>query len=97
VSRVLLLSRTRLLIDLLPLQLTPSEAGLLKLSSDVRAVLTAALDEPEPEQIALAFFKNQTTLIEQALEDSGRPPWEVLQIAEIALEVRAADCYRRAQ
>ncbi|ORY72573.1 actin cytoskeleton organization protein [Leucosporidium creatinivorum] len=67
-------------------ELTPSEAALLKLSSDVRAVFAAALDDSEPEQNALAFFKIQTTLIEQALEDSGRLPWEVLQIAEIALE-----------
>ncbi|GAA5968118.1 hypothetical protein JCM11641_003737 [Rhodosporidiobolus odoratus] len=71
----------------LPSSVTRSEAALLRFSAKAQAVLVADLDRAaEAEQAGLAFFKEQLGTFVAAAEDTQVLPWELLQIAEVALE-----------
>ncbi|GAA5951742.1 hypothetical protein JCM3765_003103 [Sporobolomyces pararoseus] len=70
-----------------PSGLTRSEAALLNFSSAAQRALVAQLDQAaEAEQEALAFFKDQATLLATSVEDSKTLPWELVQIASVSLE-----------
>ncbi|GAA6051881.1 hypothetical protein JCM3770_005517, partial [Rhodotorula araucariae] len=71
----------------LPPSLTRSEAALVSFSQRAQAALVASLeDAPEREQAAVAFFKEQGELLLAAIDDQKTLPWELLQIAQVALE-----------
>ncbi|GAA5830210.1 hypothetical protein JCM11251_001269 [Rhodosporidiobolus azoricus] len=70
-----------------PSSLTRAEASLLAFLDKLQAVLVADLaGAGEVEQAGLAWFKAHSELFVSALDDPKSLPWEVLQIAEIALE-----------
>ncbi|GAA5898998.1 hypothetical protein JCM5296_006982 [Sporobolomyces johnsonii] len=70
-----------------PATLTRSEAALLAFSAVAQRALVAALEQStEAEQAALSFFKEQADLFASAVEDAKTLPWELVQIAEVALE-----------
>ncbi|GAA5929276.1 hypothetical protein JCM10213_006336 [Rhodosporidiobolus nylandii] len=70
-----------------PSSLTRSEVNLLHFSEKAQAVLVADLNKAaEAEQAGLAFFKDKAALFVSASEGAKTLPWELLQIAEVALE-----------
>ncbi|BGP37872.1 mitochondrial distribution and morphology [Rhodotorula kratochvilovae] len=74
----------------LPPSLSRSEAALVSFSQRAQTALLASLDDaPEKEQAAVAFFKEQGELLVSALDDPRTLPWELVQIAEVALEAFA--------
>ncbi|GAA6037170.1 hypothetical protein JCM8097_008769 [Rhodosporidiobolus ruineniae] len=70
-----------------PASLTRAEASLYAFSHKVQAVLVAELEKAgEVEQAGLAWFKEHSELFVSASEDPKTLPWELVQIAEVALE-----------
>jgi len=69
-------------------QLTAAEKALLIFSQRAREALVAeAGQEKAREEVALDFFKERETEFVDAAGEEARLPWEVLHVAEVALEV----------
>ncbi len=71
-------------------ELTAPEKALLAFSVKAREALAAGADAAEEkakEETALGFFREREGEFVEAAADEARLPWEVLHVAEIALEV----------
>ncbi|KAM0753776.1 actin cytoskeleton organization protein [Meredithblackwellia eburnea MCA 4105] len=73
-------------VSLATAELTMTEIALTEFAQKARSALDAGLESREAEAAALAFFKDQDTRLGEMFTDSKTLPWEVIHLAEIALE-----------